>query len=659
MVVENESSRAENVTPLHGARTRERSDHAAREAMHRRRSRGCGAARLIVFAGAMLLVIRGALGDATAGRAAVAGAVLFALLVVVHRRVQRAELRARRQRLLVEECLARLAGSVGPGAGAPLTETATGLEAGDALHRDEAPRAAIAAWARSDLGLDDDVPSLFRLLDTTQSAFGARRLRSLLHRPYVDAAAIATRTAAVRALGDDGARRDALALAFFGWRGAALDRVPRFLQLPRVLPGGALRLVALLASAVTLPSAILCWRIPAFLPVAALGLTLSFGIHFMLRRRLNPLRDSYLELEPLVNVALEVAPIAPADGVLLGELAGVFAEFCAPGATYRLRSVARRIRMLHLHEIGVLYAPIELLTLWDVNVLLALESSFAGSRRHLARLAGALGDLEALVAQATFAAEQPGLVFAQVESAASPRLEITGGEHPLLPHARAVPNDVRLGGDTRLLFVTGSNMAGKSTFLRMVSLDLVLAQIGCPVRATSMQWTPVAVHALVNVRDALADGKSYFFVEVERVLELLRAAAASPFLFAVFDELFRGTNSPERLAAGREIARALVGSGGLFLLATHEQELARLSVEPGVEGMDVVHFGDAIESGRMMFPYRGVPGLARGRNALRLLELAGYPPDLVERARAYAEAHDPEANPRRGSALSGREELEA
>jgi len=597
---------------------------------------------------AAVFAVQSARGDTSRARAAAAVSLSFVALVMVHRRVQDAELRARRQRLLAEESIARLGGGSGPGAAAPLPEApATLLEAGAAVYRDDAPRAPIATWARADLGLDDEVPSLFQELDTTQSAFGARRLRALLHQPLVDGVAITQRQDAVRWLAAQHGCRDGLELAFFGWRRAALDRVPRFLESPRMLPGGVVRVIALVAGLVTPPAAILCIRIPALVPVLVAGLTISFGLHYWFRRRLNALRDSYLELEPLVKVAMAVAPQAPppTSAGLLGDLGRVFAEFCAPGATYRLRSVARRVRMLHMHEIGVLYLPIEILTLWDVNVLLALESSFAGSRRNLARLAGALGDLEALVAQATFAAERPGLTYAAVASSPAPHLEIVAGEHPLLPHDRAVPNDVHLGGETRLVFVTGSNMAGKSTFLRMAMLNVVLAQIGCPVRAARMLWTPVALHALVNVRDALADGKSYFFVEVERVLEVLQAASRTPLVFTVFDELFRGTNSPERLAAGREIARTLASSGGLFLLATHDQELARLAVEPGVECIGVVHFGDAIEAGNMVFPYRGVPGLARGRNALRLLELAGYPPDLVARARAHAERHDSESSP--------------
>ena len=523
---------------LRAARTQARRTHAAREAVLHRRSRLCGAGRLILFAVATVLAVQGARGDAARARGAAAVTLAFVALVMVHRRVQAAETRARRQRVLAEESAARLDGGFGPGAAAPLPESpSTVIEAGAAVYRTETPSAPIAAWARADLGLDDEIPSLFQLLDTTQSAFGARRLRALLHRPPVEGAAIAQRSEAVRSLADDDPRRDALALAFFGWRKAALDRVPRFLELPRVLPGGAIRVVALVAGLVTLPAAILCRRIPVLLPVAAVGLTISFGLHYLWRLRLNALRDSYLELEPLVNVALEVARVAPAASSpgLLGDLGRVFAEFCAPGAAYRLQSVARRIRMLHLHEIGVLYMPIEILTLWDVHCLLALEASFAGSRRNLERLAGALGDLEALVAQATFAAERTGMVFATVESTAAPQLEIVAGEHPLLPHDRAVPNDVHLGDATRLVFVTGSNMAGKSTFLRMVALNVVLAQIGCPVRAARMRWTPVALHALVNVRDALADGKSYFFVEVERVLGVLRAATGTPFVFAVFD----------------------------------------------------------------------------------------------------------------------------
>ena len=118
--------------------------------------------------------------------------------------------------------------------------------------------------------------------------------------------------------------------------------------------------------------------------------------------------------------------------------------------------------------------------------------------------------------------------------------------HPLLDPSRRVMNPVSLGEGANVLIVTGSNMSGKSTYLKSVGTNLVLAGMGGPACARGFRWTPLALHSDVNVRDSLEDGKSYFQVEVERVHRVIEAAAKSPKLLAIFDELFRGTNSEAR-----------------------------------------------------------------------------------------------------------------
>jgi DNA mismatch repair ATPase MutS len=333
-------------------------------------------------------------------------------------------------------------------------------------------------------------------------------------------------------------------------------------------------------------------------------------------------------------VAPRVLAHTPESPVLAG-LRDELAAWVSGRAGSRLRTLRRALRFLHLHETGALYPVLEMATSWELNALFVLEAGIKHDGATWERVAGALGDLEALCALAVDADERAPGPWPEILSG-PPALEIEQGVHPLLQGRGAVPNDARLGGATRLALVTGSNMAGKSTFLRMTALQVVLAQLGSPVRARSMRLSPLRLRSLIHVRDSLADGKSYFLVEVERVLELIRLTGQEAHVFVVVDELFRGTNSVERVAASRAIARHWAASRALFLLATHDLDLARLADPQDVPGTTAWHFPDEIQDGALRFPYRLQPGWSNTHNALRLLELAGYPPAIVQEARGEA-----------------------
>lgn len=624
--------------------------YANEESRYRRRSWWLGLARLAVFASIVFFLIQSTRASpAIVYQRALPAALLFALVVHLHVWVRHREERARRQRILAAESGARMRGAQGPGArGALPVRPVSQLDAGRAGLHDEGRAHVIDDWVLEDLGIDGAAPSLYQLLNTTQSVLAARRLRVLLRTPLLEANAIAARQHALSELMSDDALRDALMLAFFAGRDRSVRRVPGFLSRSPDFPQGAFRVVLGFCGALVVPLVALSASDAGLWPLAGTAFLSTFVMSLRLRRRAGPIRESYLELEPLLRSVLDVARTLEAsqfESALLRAHAERFRT--ALHGDHSLPAFLRVLRLLHLHEIGFLYGIVELLTSWDLHWLMALESRARRAPGQLQSFIQAASDLEALVALAVFGAEQAAVRFPEVFEGTAPHLEIRAGEHPLLPTGRVVANDVGLGGAARLAIVTGSNMSGKSTFLRMVALNVVLAQIGAPVRAAHLRLTPVRLHANINVHDSLADGKSYFLVEVERVQSILEAAQRDPFVLALFDELFRGTNSTERLASSREIARFLATTGGLFLLATHELELTRLVFHESVEGVVALHFRDEIRDGRMVFPYRVTSGVGTSHNALRLLELSGYPPEIVEPARRHAQQHRP--HPRNGA----------
>ncbi len=242
--------------------------------------------------------------------------------------------------------------------------------------------------------------------------------------------------------------------------------------------------------------------------------------------------------------------------------------------------------------------------------------------------------LEALCSLANFADLHPDYVFPEIISPAENEeqavFQARGLGHPLIPAARKVTNDFRLDGLGEILLVTGSNMAGKSTFLRTLGITICLAQAGSVVNARALKMSLFEVYACIRVTDSLADGYSYFYAEVHRLKGLLdefEQGTQFP-LFFLIDEIFKGTNHAERLIGSEAYLRALVkyvvsGKGGVGAVSTHDSELVRLSEQ--FEQIKNAHFREDVVGGKMVFDYMLHHGPSPTRNALKIMELEGLP----------------------------------
>ena len=194
--------------------------------------------------------------------------------------------------------------------------------------------------------------------------------------------------------------------------------------------------------------------------------------------------------------------------------------------------------------------------------------------------------------------------------------------HPLLPRATTVRNDVRLTRETRLLVVSGSNMSGKSTLLRTVGINAVLALAGAPVRATSLRLSPLAIGATLRIQDSLLEGRSRFYAEITRIRTLTDIAAGPVPLLFLLDELFHGTNSHDRLLGARGVLRGLVDRGAVGLVTTHDLALTAIAQDLAPRAINV-HFEDWFEDDEMRFDYRMKPGPVTRSNALALMRAVG------------------------------------
>jgi len=291
----------------------------------------------------------------------------------------------------------------------------------------------------------------------------------------------------------------------------------------------------------------------------------------------------------------------------------------APSAA--MRQLAR-LSSLAEQRRNQLHVVVNVLTLWDLHVFFRLDDWRRKYGREVAGWLDRLADVEALACLGGYLHDRPDLVVPEVAET-GPRFSAEKLAHPLLDDA--VPNDVSLEGPGQLLLVTGSNMSGKSTLLRAIGLNTVLALAGGPVSARRLTLSMLHTWTSMRVQDSLEQGVSFFYAEVRRLKQVLEGAAAHPRAALVLvDEMLLGTNTRERRLASGEVLRLLVQTGCIGAVTTHDLSLAELARVPG-STLVPVHFQDLLEDGRMRFDYTLRPGVVQSTNALRVLALAGIP----------------------------------
>ncbi len=258
--------------------------------------------------------------------------------------------------------------------------------------------------------------------------------------------------------------------------------------------------------------------------------------------------------------------------------------------------------------------------LYPLQVALAAERWRANHGADVPRWIEATGRFEALVSLAQYRFEHPEFPYPRFEDEVG-LLEARGLGHPLLPATRCVPNDVRLSARDPLLLVSGSNMSGKSTLLRAVGLNVVLAMAGAPVCAQSLRLAPMSLGVSIRVTDSLREGQSRFSAELGRLRQIVALAESGATLLFLIDELLQGTNSHDRRVGAEGLLHALLARGAVGIITTHDLALTDM---PALAGrVNNVHFRETLSAGQMHFDYTLHPGVVRTRNGLELMRAMG------------------------------------
>jgi MutS domain V len=257
--------------------------------------------------------------------------------------------------------------------------------------------------------------------------------------------------------------------------------------------------------------------------------------------------------------------------------------------------------------------------LWTTHVAFAIEQWRAKYGPITRAWVDAVSEIEALSSIATYAYEHPDDPFPELHNG-SAWFDAVDLGHPLLP--ASVRNSLTLDAQHSLLIVSGSNMSGKSTLLRTVGINAVLALAGAPVRARALRMSALRIATSLHVADSLKEGESHFSAEISRIRQIVEIARASkPALFLI-DELLQGTNSRDRLVGAQAILNRLMELGAIGLITTHDLALTNIAVSRPERAANV-HFEDQIRDGQMTFDYTLKPGVIQGSNALELMRLYG------------------------------------
>jgi ABC-type lipoprotein export system ATPase subunit len=490
---------------------------------------------------------------------------------------------------------------------------------------------------RDDLDLYGPPVGIFGLLNRTSTGLGARRLRDMLDAPCLSPECIRQRQQAVRWLEEHNEQRLGMMASVVPLRGRSgrLDRLVHLLHRveyrPRPIASAGIRLWSV-------PSGLLALYAIAGIAngnyssvrILVALLVLNSLILLIWRRMFEEFRAvvaPWTDLGPTLKCFLAVAEHGARDlpeetplGVLKGHFHKVVTDTRIPSMCAWLEWAALHRTARSLFNVTVFL---------DLHIGEAVLTRTVPQRDVFLHGLSCLAELEALCSLASFSAEQPVACYPQL--AAATCLTIEEGRHPLLLEPDVVANSLHLTSDKRTWVITGPNAAGKSTFLRMAGVNMVLAQVGAAVPATAMTWSPVRLITDVRIRDDLARNESYFLSEVRRLRRLVLDSESGTPVLGLIDEPFRGTNSQERTAAGVALLEHLAASHNLFLIATHEETLAQTALRAA--SADNYHFQEHLHDGGITFDYRLRPGPASTKTALRILEREGYPPALLERAR--------------------------
>jgi len=463
--------------------------------------------------------------------------------------------------------------------------------------------------------------SLFELLSLARTRMGEDTLAAWLLTPSL-IADIKQRHAALTELRTHLDLREDVAILGDDLKvGIHSEALTHWAEAPNQLKHQALRWFTLFLSLASIASAIF-WaergeKTPFFL-ILILATVITASLRKQTAQVLQSTEHALKDLQ-LLSSLLARLEREHFESPHLQTLKQVLSSHHVPGsqAIARLRTIVEYINALENPIMRALNVPL----LYGVQVAFAAEAWRSAHGAAVRAWLAAIGEVEALLSLSAYTYEHPADPFPEfVEGPPCFIAEQLG--HPLIPAAKCVRNDVSVCGETRVLLISGSNMSGKSTLMRAVGINTVLAMSGAPVRAAKLQLTPLQIGASILINDSLQEGSSRFYAEITRLRQICDLAEKNPPVLFLLDELLQGTNSKDRLIGAEGVVHALLDSGAIGLISTHDLALTNIG-EQRDPRLHNVHLQDEIEDGKMKFDFKLHEGVVTKSNGIELMRLIG------------------------------------
>ena len=382
-----------------------------------------------------------------------------------------------------------------------------------------------------------------------------------------------------------------------------------------------IRIVALFLTTLWLLS-LIAWWIWDWSAAAFLMTVVNFGVSYSLRSRLNRaaagIDKAQHELALLAAVLMQIEK----ETVTATKLKDLQTRLSRSGAlaSKAIDDLSRRLAWYDSRHDWFLRI-LDPFIFWTPHCVVAIDAWRARHGAAIREWLAVTGEAEALSSFAVYAYEHPTDTLPQMVEGGT-YFEAEALAHPLLARDKAIPNNIRLGRDLQILVISGPNMAGKSTFIRSIGINAVLAQAGAPVCARRIALSGLQVTASICILDSLQGGLSRFYAEISRLKQIDELSKGSMPVLFLLDELLSGTNSYDRRIGTESFVRSLLARGAIGLVTTHDLALAEIAQRIGSAAANF-HFEDAFEHGKLHFNYKLTPGIVQTTNALMLMRSIG------------------------------------